>query len=69
MNYESRAPRPMSLRSDSQRHWPDLARQWARMGSPLRPAIEDVNSYTKIMERWTKGSMAAATCARFGGDG
>lgn len=46
----------MSLRSDSLAHWRELARQWAQLGSPLRPGPEDVSFYTKTLERWTQRS-------------
>lgn len=46
----------MSLRGDVVSHWREIARQWAQLGSPLRPGPEDVRSYTKTLERWTQDS-------------
>jgi len=46
----------MSLRSNSLAHWREIGRQWAQLGSPLRPAPEDASFYTQTLERWTQDS-------------
>jgi SAM-dependent methyltransferase len=46
----------MSLRSDSTSHWPDMARLWTQLGSPLRPPPEVVCFYAKTLQRWAQDS-------------
>ncbi|HXY03928.1 MAG TPA: hypothetical protein VEI49_10145 [Terriglobales bacterium] len=46
----------MSLSSNSLAHWREIGRQWAQLGSPLRPAPEDASFYTQTLGRWTQDS-------------
>jgi len=35
--------------SDPNKHWQDFAKQWGRLGSPLRPCAEDVENFRSAM--------------------
>ena len=35
-------------------HWPDIARQWERVGSPLRPVAQDLGFFRNAIERWRR---------------
>lgn len=35
-------------------HWSDMAKQWDRIGPPLRPSEQDVAFYTEAVERWAR---------------
>jgi SAM-dependent methyltransferase len=34
-------------------HWPDIARLWAQVGPPLRPASQDIAIFTETINSWT----------------
>jgi SAM-dependent methyltransferase len=42
---------PLSSSPHSADHWPDLATQWAQVGSPLRPVEADVALFTQAVVR------------------
>src|SRR5207248_8807639 len=35
-------------------HWTEIARQWERVGPPLRPCAEDVAIYQSEVDRWSR---------------
>lgn len=35
-------------------HWGDIARQWGRVGPPLRPCAEDLDTFTKTVDDWAR---------------
>lgn len=34
--------------------WPEVARNWKHISSPLRPSTEDVESYSQVINLWTQ---------------
>ena len=34
--------------------WDQHARQWSRLGSPLRPSAEDIHWYERVISRWVQ---------------
>lgn len=46
--------------TDTARHWPDIARRWAQVGHPLRPASEDIAFANRIIKDWTAHNGQAA---------
>jgi SAM-dependent methyltransferase len=46
----------MPVMSSAPPHWQEMARQWARLGSPLRPPAEDICFYAKTVQCWTQHS-------------
>jgi hypothetical protein len=39
---------------DRAAYWPEAARQWQQVGSPLRPAPEDIGFYSQAVQEWVR---------------
>src|SRR5271155_1271552 len=35
-------------------HWGAIARQWDRLGAPLRPSAEDLDFFTATVDEWSQ---------------
>lgn len=53
-----RLPPPVAVAGCESTHWQAIARRWSQVGSPLRPAPEDVEIFQGIVDEWaaTHGS-------------
>lgn len=60
----SHAEKSTRREADKTDYWHEMARQWERVGPPLRPTAADIGFYTAAIDQWVQTNGPPRGCSK-----